>query len=454
MPAKPIWSEGVLLSQQHFQQQDLYHENLLQERLQAVTRYDWGVTILELDQVALQSGQLRISRLAAIWPDGTSIDCGDGLDVPAPQQRDFDELLVANRSNLEVYVGLAIHSDAEAAVASPDQSDPPQRYLSVHREVLDLTTGKTRQEVEQASPNLRIFFGDERRDGYTTLQIALLGRQSNGQPILLDNYVPPVLHLRASPFLSDGLNRVLTSIGTRQRELAQERNQATEGSVEFHSTDARKFWLLHTLNSSIPAINHLLHTDRCHPEDAYLALVRLAGQLCTFAAAGDPMDLPKFNYLALGETFEPLFARVKSMLPGGVERPFLEVALERREDGTFLGRLPPESLDGSEFFVAVQSALDPTVVRGSFPKLLCVASWKDIPEVARRRIRGVETEFEWSPSSALPRKPGVSFFRMRRDGDYWRGIEKTRSIAMHVPTDSDWQTASVSLYSVSANHLR
>ncbi len=44
MPRKPIWTEGLLVSQHHFQQQDQYIEALLSERLRAVTHYDWGVS--------------------------------------------------------------------------------------------------------------------------------------------------------------------------------------------------------------------------------------------------------------------------------------------------------------------------------------------------------------------------------------------------------------------------
>ena len=35
MASKPIWTEGLLVSQHHFQQQDRYHETLLRERLGA-----------------------------------------------------------------------------------------------------------------------------------------------------------------------------------------------------------------------------------------------------------------------------------------------------------------------------------------------------------------------------------------------------------------------------------
>ena len=38
-----VWSEGMLVSPQHMQQQDLYHERLLDERIAALSPYRWGV---------------------------------------------------------------------------------------------------------------------------------------------------------------------------------------------------------------------------------------------------------------------------------------------------------------------------------------------------------------------------------------------------------------------------
>ncbi len=93
MPNKPVWSEGVLVSQHHFQQQDRYHEQLLADRVRAVVHYDWGITELEIDSAGLASSQLRIVKFKAIWPDGASLACGEGYDQPAPPPRNFEAAL-------------------------------------------------------------------------------------------------------------------------------------------------------------------------------------------------------------------------------------------------------------------------------------------------------------------------------------------------------------------------
>ena len=453
MPHKPIWTEGLLLSQHHFQQQDQYHEGLLRDRLQAVTHYDWGVTELDIDDRALHAGQFRLRNLAAIWPDGTSIRCGEGMSDPAPAPRSFEAMFPADAAKLEVFVGLA-HDTTSGVLAAEDEAGLAKRYLRAVQRVPDLNSGSSPQEVECARPNLRIFFGGERQDGFTTLRIAELVRQSNGQPMIRDNYVPPILHVSAAPFLMNGLRRVYTGITSRQRELATDRRQRQAGAIDFHATDARKFWLLHTLNGAIPTLGHLIETARVHPEELYLALVGLAGRLCSFAPDVDPTSFPKFNYLELGVGFEELFARVLSLLSGGIEQPYIEIGLEHRPDGMFIGRLPDPNIAAHEMFVAVKSNMAEALVRERVPAVLKMASWNQIYEVVKQARHGVRTEIEWNPSGALPLKPGVCFFRVRREGPFWEEVARSSTLALYLPVDADWNGTSLSMYAIEPARLR
>ena len=453
MVAKPIWSEGLLLSQHHFQQQDRYHEGLLADRVRGVAHYPWGITGLELDERALSSGQLKIRRLSAIWPDGASVVTGEGSTEPAPAPRSFEALFAPELLKLEVFVGLA-HESGSALLEEREKNLGARRYVREAHAVADSNTGSSGQEVEYARPNLRVFFGAELQDGFSTIRIAELVRLANGQVMVRDNHVPPVLHVSAAPFLTSGLQRVLTGVSARQRQLSADRSQRQTGNVEFHSSDARKFWLLHTLNGALPALSHAVDSGRHHPEEIYLALTALAGQLCTFAVDADPLSLPKFNYLELGLVFEELFARVLSLLSGGIEQAYVEIPLEHRQDGMFIGKVPEPSLFSYEFFVAVQSKLSEALVRERVPAVLKMASWNQVYEVVKQARHGVRMEIEWNPSGALPLRPGQCMFRVRREGPFWDDIVKSSSLALYLPVDADWSGTTMSLFAVNPTQLR
>jgi type VI secretion system protein ImpJ len=454
MSTKPLWTEGLLISQHHFQQQDRYHEGLLHERLQAVAHYDWGVADIEIDDRSLASGQFKLKRFAAVWPDGASVRCGEGTSLAPPVPRSFETFFTADVSRLEIFVGLAQESVTSANVASGDEAVSGKRYLQAVQTVLDANSGGSSQELEWARPNLRLFFTGERLDGFSVIRVAEIVRESNGQPLVRDNYVPPVLHLEASPFLSNGMHRVLAAITARQRQLSGERKQRQAGSVEFHATDARKFWLLHTLNGAIPPLVHLLDNRRAHPELAYLQLATLIGQLCTFAVDADPLQIPKFNYLDMGEPFEAMFARVLSLLSGGIEQHYVEIPLEHRPDGMFIGKFPDAKLIAHELFIAVKANMAEALLRERVPAVLKLAGWNHIYEVVKQARHGVRVEIEWNPSAALPVRPGLCFFRVRREGPFWDEIAKTESIALYVPAETDWSGASLALYAVDPAFLR
>lgn len=454
MSLKPIWTEGLFLSQHHFQAQDLYHELLLRDRIAAIRRFDWGVLELEVDDRLLLAGQFRLRRLEAVWPDGIVVRCGGPSGNSPPEARSFEALFGPERTHLEVHVGVPAESSSSANVAAPGEATALRRFSRESHSVADFNTGGALQDIDVAAPNLRVFFGTEPREKMSTLAVAQLVRQSGGRVIVRDNFVPPVLRISAAPFLTSGLERVLGAMTSLQRELAAKRKQRNVASVEFHHTDAAQFWLLHTLNGAIPALSHLLNTSGAHPEEVYLALTAVAGRLCTFAPDTDPTSFPRFNYNELGEVFETLFALVISLLQITMVPAYAEIALERRPDGSFVGRIQEPRLLNHEFFVAVKSDQPEAVMRERVPELLKIASWDQIQDALRGAGYGVRCEVDFQPSSSLPIKPGVCFFRLLRKGSYWDGIAKTRSICLYIPREAGWGDLLLSVYALDPQYLR
>ncbi|MGB3315752.1 MAG: type VI secretion system baseplate subunit TssK, partial [Albidovulum sp.] len=52
---KVVWSEGLFLRTQHFQQQDRYAEALMRAGLRAGHLQGWGFSALEIDRAALDA---------------------------------------------------------------------------------------------------------------------------------------------------------------------------------------------------------------------------------------------------------------------------------------------------------------------------------------------------------------------------------------------------------------
>ena len=79
---KVIWSEGLFLQPQHFQQHDRYWERHIDGRTRALLGYGWGFVGIELDRAALTLGKVQISAARGVFADGTPFDFP--AEDPAP----------------------------------------------------------------------------------------------------------------------------------------------------------------------------------------------------------------------------------------------------------------------------------------------------------------------------------------------------------------------------------
>lgn len=450
MSRKLVWTEGLFVTQHHFQQLDSYHEHLLQQRMRATLAYDWGVTDLEIDERALAAGQLRVNRLHAVLPGGAVLAAGEQGDAIPP--RPFDREFTPQMTSLDVHVAIAQDIEGMPAIALEPGAAALTRYSRAQETVPDVNTGTSPQAVDVARPNVRILLGDERRDGFDTVRVAQLVRAPSGAVVLRDAYVPPVLRIGASAYLLRGFRSLLTAMTARQRAIAESRRQRSAGNVEFDAGDLSKLWLLSTLNGFIPTFAHLIDAATASPEAAYLQLAQLIGQLCTLSADGDPTTIPKFAYLDLGSVFEPMFARATSLLGSTIQERCVEIPLTRRPDGVYLGQAAGPHIMSSEFFVGISTSLPDAQVRERLPRLMKIASSNQIGAIMHSAVTGTPVELEYRPPSALPIQPGVHWFRLGRSPEFWADIVATGTFALYHPFDP--QSMNVALYAVDSQGQR
>ena len=101
---KVIWSEGLFLKPQHFQQQERYIADLIDKRSRALHFYGWGILSLEIDTNQLGMGKFAISSARGVMPDGTPFNIPGDDAVPAAI--DFKEGVVGKT----VYLALPLQT--------------------------------------------------------------------------------------------------------------------------------------------------------------------------------------------------------------------------------------------------------------------------------------------------------------------------------------------------------
>jgi len=445
---KPVWSEGLFITEHHLQQQDAYHEYFVDERFAALPQPHWGILELKVDTDALAQGHFVLNRLRGIMPDGTPFNCGAG-EGALPATREVGSHFAANLGSLPVYLALPLASHVRGNLGVEGTSTGRLKLES--ESVADFNGGGRHQNLSWGRPDLRILFGSESREGMCTIQIADLLRSQAGAYLPRDTFIPPAMRLGASEFLQVSLRRVSSAMTTRARDVAATRRRRTEAHVEIDAGDVSKMLLLTTLNRNIPLFAHLVESPETHPETAYLAVVQLAGELSTFVSHSDPTTLPRYDYLALGDTFEPAIARALNLINTTIKERYVQIPLKRRDDGMYLGRIEDKALLQHDLFLGVHGTLSDAEIHHQLPKLSKSASWGAIGNLLNQAVNGARVELEYRPSAALPVQPGVSFFKIQRTPEYWPDIAATSTIAIYHPLPIE--AMELALYAVDPEKL-
>lgn len=443
-----VWSEGMFVSPHHLQQLDLYHEALIDTRLTALEPYPWGVVAMEFDLEALRAGKVLLRYFRGVLPDGLPLAFESG-DPEAPAARPAEGHFPTAQHTVDVYLGVPRERSGVESYGTGDRLGASPRYSSATRPVPDLTASTSVIPMAFAQKNVRLLFGTEQRDDYEALKIAELSRDKSGSLTLVDNFVPSSLRVDASPYLLNQLRTLLRLLISKQRQLAARRKHRDAAALEYTASDVTLFLELHALNGAIPMLQHVLDSGHLHPQALYMALVRLAGQLCTFAAGADPSQLPAFQYVNLRATFEDLFRRLFDMLRAVALEQCITVAMELGSDQIFRGSLQDERLERcGQFLLSIRSDLPENAVADQLPKLAKLASGEDMQGLIRSVTPGVPLFVTYRPPPEVPLQPGTLYFTLGLQDPYWKNAMRDRNIALYLPPPFESSRTSVELLAV------
>lgn len=428
---KVVWSEGLLMAPQHLQQQDLFHESLLCDRIDALTPFSWGVLSVELDKKALAAAQVQLASFRGILPDGTVL-AFDASDPELPPSRVIGNHFPHTQASLDIYLGLPPEREGVDNFAA--QSSGPVRYSEVKREVQDMSGSGSSVEVVYARRRPVLLFGNESRDGLSCMKIAELVRDDAGAMVVCEPYIPPCLRTDASVFLVAGLRRLLGLMVTRRKALSEARREASKSSVEFGAKDITRYLLLSSINTYLPVLTHVVDAGHVSPHQVYLFLCQLAGQLTTFSTTVDPSDLPRFVYTDLRATFEELLARLTALLHATIDEHCVTVALEGRRDGMYVSELKdPRIWTCDRFLLAVKTDLPEQPTAAQVPRLSKLASFAEIHGILSAATPGAPVEVTYRPPPEIPVKSGSVYFTIATDNPYWRNVVAEKNIAVYLP---------------------
>lgn len=424
-----VWSEGLFLQPQHFQQQDRYFERYVETRCEALIPHSWGFRELEVERDLLSIGKFALQRAVGVLPDGTPFRMPDDDPLPPPidiGSQTRDQIL---------YLALPLRRPGELEVDRASSGDGLARHDVTELQARDATssTGDTAL-LEVGALRTRFLLASDVTQAYACLPLAhIVETRTDKQVVLDEEFIPTVLH--------SGASARLTTLATELLGLLHQRGDALSGRVAATGRGATaefaEFLMLQCINRYEPLFAHYAESGALHPENLYRLWVSAAGELATFTTnAKRPAKFPAYRHDRLRESFEPVVTALRAALSVVLDQTAIAIPLEPKKFGISVAIVTEKNLFSSAVFVLAARADVPAEdLRRRFPAQLKIGPVEKIRDLVTLQIPGVPVVPLPVAPRQIPYHAGFAYFELDQSADLWDQLKTSGGVAVHVAGD-------------------
>jgi type VI secretion system protein ImpJ len=423
---KVVWSEGLFLQPQHFQQQDRYFERYVETRCHALVSHSWGFTELELERDFLTIGKLGIRRAAGVFPDGTPFRMPD--DDAAPVAIDVG----AQVRDQIVYLAVPLRRSDSLDIDRLSAPDGLVRHAVRELEARDATSASGDAAVlEVAGLQTRLLLASDVTAAYACIPLAhIVECRADKHVVVDDAFIPTVLRARAATRLATFMTELVGLLHQRGEALGGRVAATGRGSA----AEIADFLMLQAINRFEPLVAHCAESGVLHPEDLYRLCVSAAGELATFTTPSKrtPTFAP-YRHERLRESFEPVMAALRAALSAVLEQRAIPIPIEPKKFGISVAAVADRSLYTTAMFVlAARADVPAEELRRRFPAQLKIGPVEKIRDLVNLQLPGVPV----APMAAAPRQipfhAGFVYFELDQANELWAQLKNSGGVAMHV----------------------
>jgi type VI secretion system protein ImpJ len=423
---KVVWSEGLFLQPQHFQQQDRHFERYVETRCQSLIGHSWGFTEIEIERDFLSIGKFGLRRAAGVFPDGTPFRMPEDDPLPAPID------IGANVRDQLLYLAVPLRRAGETEVNRAAESDGLVRHEIRELQARDAAGGGGNTAlVEVAALRTRFLLASEVTDAYATLPLAhVVESRADKQVVLEDRFIPTVLHVRAAARL--------VTLTTELLGLLHQRGEALSGRVMATGRGAAAefadFLMLQVINRLEPLFAHYADAGALHPEDLYEVCALAAGELATFTTTSKrPPKFPGYRHERLRESFEPVIASLRASLSVVLEQNAIAIPLESKKFGISVAIVTDRTLYSTAVFIlAARADLPAEELRRRFPAQLKIGPVEKIRDLVTLQLPGVPVAPVPVAPRQIPFHAGFAYFELDQTSELWDQLKSSGGLAMHI----------------------
>ncbi|MEI5677260.1 MULTISPECIES: type VI secretion system baseplate subunit TssK [unclassified Mesorhizobium] len=410
-----LWSEGLFLRTQHFQQQDRHTEDMVRGALQAGRLQTYGFRSLTLDEAMLEAGRIAILTARGILPDGTPFAIPETMDAPTP-------LAITPETGAgAVLLALPLEPPGGASF-DPAHAEPTgARYRGRIEWVRDAVHGGAdAEEVEIARPQSLLLAPTSAVGGYTAMPVAdILGLRADGGISLVENFLPPALVTDAVPWYSQLLQEVITGLD----RIADAHGKMVLGGP---GRSVENLLVLNLANEARPRLAHMLAQELFHPAELFLELAGLAGRMATYGSGSRRLtELPIYDHMAPGPAFSALADTLRSLILSlrYVEPKSRALPVMRHATNVWKIRIDnPKVLTASRIVVRVGSELSDEQLRKIFVNQVTVGSADEFEALWKSRLPGIPLKPLHSQPREIPYDGDRLCLELDQRSEHWASL--------------------------------
>lgn len=426
-----IWNEGLFIKPQHFQQQQRYLEYHIDERMNTVSRYLYGVSELSFNPEYLSFGRIAIERAVGIMPDGTVFRIPQEDAMPEPL-----EITDASLANQLIYLVVPLRSESLMEINWPDEKGTG-RYTSRRLDVRDVHSIQGDMTTLDVSPvRIQLMLEKEDRSAFASVAIARIQeKRPDGSVVLDTDFIPCHMNVVGNAALHRFINEMFGLMRERAKNLAQRISSPSQGGV----ADVSDFMLLQALNRLQPQMQHLAELRSLHPERLFECLLSVCGELATFTDESRlPPVLPGYNHDMPGQSFWPLIRNLRQSLSVVLEPRAVSIQLDKRKYGLMVAAIhDPQLIDNAEFIVAVKARMPLDELRRLFTQQTKVSSVEKIRELISLQLPGIPLIALPVAPRQLPYHAGYTYYQLDKTSSAWSKLNYSSGFAFHVAAAFD-----------------
>lgn len=311
-----LWHEGMLLTPQHFQQNDKRHGELISRSHHIANPNAFGIYQMAIDTLSLGAGLFKILEIEAVMPDGTLIHYVSTDKDARPLEID----LTAYKKDIprdEISIYLTLPQD------NASQGNNLGRYYEAGgNQIHDEHLSNNSTFVMQLLPNLSLSVSNSIAPNCTGFIVSKIQYNEVFLPL---PYIPPCI------FISHDMHiwQVCKNIARVMREKATHLSgiwQTQIGSAMLAETRD----LLTPLVQSIPQIESMLITPYLSPYQLYKTMLDILCKLAPLKLSIIPSALTGYNHQDILSCITPILHQLTHYLDT-IEQSYSIFPFQQRE---------------------------------------------------------------------------------------------------------------------------